>query len=823
MDSAVNGTDYFSPGERIRRKFWLPFPCQMAIMGSMSAALSSIDWPLILDQLAGEAGSESTREAVQSLPLSSDITEIVDQLQLIDEARMVEDCLPRLVFPDIRPILEAAHLGRLLLGVELYLTLRFLDILENARQFLTVYETEIPRLRERFQSLVGFPDLHQRLERSVASDGALLETASERLGPLRREVEALQLHTRQRMEALLNEPPYRDCLQDSYFTLRSNRYVLPIKSGFQSMEMGIVHDHSGSGQTVFLEPTEIIKLNNRLRLAEIELAQEETRILRELSLMLAHQHPALETTFAQLTDFDLVLAKTRLSIRLGGVCPAVDNDGVIHLQSAHHPLLKLSLLDRSVPNDLLLKPPHRLLVISGPNAGGKTVALKTIALIAMLVRVGIIPPVNSDSRIDLFDPILADIGDAQNLASNLSTFSGHLTRLNEIFVAAVRATSPPALILLDELMVGTDPQQGAALAQAYLEELLETSARIIVTTHYDALKALGLSRTDAESCSFEFDHDRHRSTYQLRYGQIGRSFALDLARELCFSPRMVQRAEAILDQSGGNLELMLARIDELQRKLEHERTQLAVAQRQLEGERTTFADWQQQKKSAQQQHLRLELTQFQQKLTALEHDLSAAVRQAIDQGSHSAIHAAQQARSQVVQETAELQHAIVEEPPALVLDLSKVRAGDTIRVTSFNKSGTVLFVDPKRGRLQVMIGGAVMSVAATQCTPENGPRPSVKRLGSAPFERTSAPLPTLDTTLDLRGQRVEEALAQLTPFLDRTLLEQRDTCFILHGHGTGALKKAIREELSRSPYIASFHPGNAAQGGDGVTVVALRE
>ncbi|TNE88803.1 MAG: hypothetical protein EP330_13510 [Deltaproteobacteria bacterium] len=781
-------------------------------MDLISETLEGLDWPRVLDALAQHTGTAAGGRAARALTrLSLDDVRLAHDA--IDEVRaLIED--DRAVHVagvhDIRPWVQTTTKGGVLEVAELRAIGDSLLAMEELGEQLLDAGELAPVLGRMGETLPIGLDLTAELRDAFDRSGQLSGERYPELAELRRRITELHGAIRNTLEELVKGDSLADMLQDRFVTQRSDRYVLPLKAFAKGHDVGIVQGVSGSGQTVFVEPHQVVQLNNRLRIAEGELEATEKRILAQLSRWVSTEASGILDGLDATTAIDLVLARERLASALQCTRPHVGTDGVIRVTGARHAVLALRGV-KVVPNDLTLSSAQPALVLTGPNAGGKTVALKTLALCALLVSIGCWVPADEGSRVDLFDGVLASIGDAQSVAEDLSSFSGHLTVLREMLAAA----GPGQLLLLDELAVGTDPTQGAALAQAVLERLVASGARVVVTTHFSRLKSLAV--VDERFAAAAVEHVDGEPTYRVVQGATGESHALAIARRMKLDEALLERTESLI----GEGERAFSAATEA---LEIERSQLTRARIQAEARAA-------------------ELEALARKLEAREARIRARAKELEEQaaqGFRDRLDRAEQAIGQVV---AELQkkpsHAGVAQARATVgalaslaprttedvePDEAELAAGDEVRL----KTGQIGKVLSLRGnRVEVQTGGITVRTKRAELTRLAGPS-QVVRAVTPTFEVRKAPAPSLEqavriegNTLDLRGKRVDEGLMEVETFLDRASRGGWDSVFILHGHGTGAMKRAVREYLRTAGEVSEWMPANADQGGDAYTVVAV--
>jgi DNA mismatch repair protein MutS2 len=766
-----------------------------------------LDWPELCARLAAQADSSRGRTACQGLPLCESAAEARERMADVSELQTLlrlGESLPGLGFPEIEAHLLAVGQGAPLGPEELRQVADFCETAASARRFYGRVADQDPRVQApRMSKLAAGLGYHDELVRMARETfdaaGELRDGASPDLGRLRRERDLVAARVRSEADRLLQSEEYAPFLQDQFVTLREDRFVLPLRASFKSMGLGIVHDTSRSGETVFVEPTALVELNNRLKVAEIEIRRESRRILEELAGVVSQAAEGLRQDREILTRLDFLAAAARLAVAYDGTPVEIVDQPIVDLRLLRHPLLALRAVEsrsKVTPNDVALgqvaeHSTAKVLVVSGPNAGGKTVLLKSVGLAALLARAGLPVPAAPGSRVGFFHQVLADIGDQQSVMGDLSTFSAHLANLSGILNLAQAANGENLLILCDELMVGTHPQQGAALTGAMLEVLADAPGLVMVTTHFDNLKAMAETDGRFRNAGMEYDLQKLRPTFRLKDGVPGRSYAFDIAARIGLPAPVLDRARALMDASHLGLEETLRNLQEREQALERSNQALEAARRELEQAKQdldTQADASQAAAAA---------------LTRRERELAVRSREAVD----AAVREAREAISEIVREAKRTRTAQAVEAARAALER---KAKET---TAALPEAEPLDVT----KLRQALANRALGVSSTS---KKASTHAARAASERPAEPTA--MQTGANTLDLRGQRADEALGELEAFLDRTALEGADTVFIIHGHGTGALRKVVREYLATSPYVERFRPGGTGEGGDGVSVVSLR-
>ena len=767
-------------------------------------ALARLEFPAIRRLLADRTAFAPGRELAEALHPTTDLRE-AERLQ--DEtaaARALLRASPSAGLRgarDIRDALRRARLGGALDPEQLVAvadTVRAAD-----RLFGDVHP--YPPLAARTRYARPPTDLAAAVENAIGPTGDVLDRASARLGSLRGDLRAAQARLQQRLDGLVRSPELTRVLQDPIVTQRGGRYVGPVKAEHRGAVKGIVHDQSASGQTVFIEPLEILEANNALREAELAERVEVQRILEDLSRRVERAGEDLDAVTTALAAIDLVLAKAHLAESLESTRPDLNAEGLLDIIQARHPLLVEQ--GSVVGIDVQLGGDFRVLVVTGPNTGGKTVTLKTIGLLTLMAAAGLQLPTAAHSRVPVVRRVFADIGDEQSIAQSLSTFSSHLRNV----VATLADAERGDLALLDEVGAGTDPDEGAALAMAVLETLLERGVLVAATTHYPELKAFALSTPGVRNASMEFDPDTLRPTFRLHLGLPGASNAFAIAERLGLERSVLTRADAHLSELHRSLERTL-------REAERERTELATA---LETARVAEADAARAAGEAEGDAARIrdDAARALRRARAEADELLLQARRALRQAEEARDRAAKRnlvedARAALAEaETARAASAPTEPRMTAAIPIA---VGAPVLIDGVSEPGTLLSVDD-RGMADVAAGALRLRVPAAQLRPARESE-AVPR-SDRPVIRGSAP--SVPLQLDLRGARAEEALAVLDRYLNDAAVAGVERIRIVHGKGTGALRAAVRAALAEHPLVREHEPAGPGEGGDGATIVRL--
>ena len=799
-----------------------------------SKTSDDLEWGVVLHALAGACQSELGQLVARRLPLLQHRESLERRLREVEEATRLLTAPETPSVSGMQPIglpLDHARRGGSLEPSELRAVAQNAQIATSLRRCVAQNAPLAPLLQQIADDLLPLPDISRAIDLAIEADGRVADAASPDLGALRRRVKNYQDRVRTRAEAFLKDEDFKPFLQDEFFTVREGRFVLPIRSGEKGNVGGIVHGTSQTGHTIYIEPTAIVELNNDMRLAQMEVEEEERRILARLSRLVAAKADALESNEDLLVFLDVTLAMGRLSLRLGAGRPALSRGTRLVLRQARHPALVLRAQEAEkpfdvVPNDIELDEDVRVLVISGPNTGGKTVSLKTIGLCCLMARAGLHITAGPDSAVPLVTGLFTDIGDDQSIERDLSTFSAHVVNI----ASFLDRVGKDSVVLLDELFAGTDPTQGAALATALLERLAARGAFVAVTTHLEALKTVAFHTEGFANASMGFDLTALAPTYRLSLGLPGSSYALRIAQRLGFPASLTERAAELTNPGNAEIEPILRQLEAQQRRMERKESELGRARVELERQRTQVERELRKLKAREVGVVHEETKEALAELESVRgllRDQTRRLQSAGDDIDHAEI-----ARVKAEVETkarALAERARQTAPPPKGEQRAKVRTaevGTDAYVKTFKRKGRVLEVNGDR--VVVQVGGirATVSVGEllTLTDEERNPTPvrtyTVAAPGDVPEDDVIGPQ-TSDNTVDLRGMRVDEALERMELFLDSLYRASVHGAYIIHGHGTGALKRAVRELLPTSRYVRKYRAGERGEGGDGVTVAFL--
>lgn len=791
-----------------------------------------LEYKRILSRLREKAGTTLGKELAGGLLPSGDREEVRERLQQTAEAVYVSSMAqpPLGGIKDIRESIKKVGLGAVLAPDELLDILTTMYAMREMKRFFKELEAEAPILKNWARSLEILGQLEKDLEHIVDEHGNLRDDASVELKRIRREIRSSQAKIKDHLAGLLHNNEYQKYFQEAIVTMRGDRYVLPVKQEYRQHFPGIVHDQSATGSTLFIEPMAVVNLNNDIKQLTAAERHEVERILRAASQKIRKNDSQLMDNCEIMAQVDFAFAKANLAYEMKATEPVLNEAGVTKLMSARHPLLPP---DKVVPIDITIGDSYSMLLVTGPNTGGKTVSMKTFGLLVLMAQSGLFLPVESGSEIAVYSNIYADIGDEQSIEQSLSTFSAHMTHL----VSILDKVEPEDLVLLDELGAGTDPEEGAALAMAILERLLTIKATVLATTHYSELKTFAFGREGIENACVEFDVATLRPTYRLLIGIPGASNAFAISRRLGLSESLIIRAKQLIQADHAQFEQVINQLEK--EKMLYEQMNADIETRLRRAEQM----------EAKAEAMRVELNQKKADILRRAKDEGAALvrrmrreseevisqlkEQFNDQGIQKRQAAIQAARDQINEAAGKVRPGIVSVKAfRKPVDLKTLEPGDIIYVTKLDQKGTVLSIRGKE--LEVQLGSLKTNVKARDCTfVEKAPKekPSAKGgangslSGGGGRKRGSSFISKAQEAhrdIDIRGMMVDEAEMVLGKFLDDSVMAGLSQVLIIHGKGTGALRKGVHAYLKRHRNVASFNFADMSEGGTGATLVELQ-
>lgn len=716
-------------------------------------------------------------------------------------------------FPDMRGCLKRAHAALYLSPGELLGVARCLKAIRLCKEALESAE-DCPLLGNLAQWLQAHRSIEEEIGRCIAGEEEISDGASPALLRIRRSMRIANDRVRERLGNMIRSATFQKYLQEPLVTIRNGRFVLPVKQEYRQNVPGLIHDQSGSGATLFIEPTAVVELGNEYKKLLGEEEEEIQRILSELTALCAPYSQDILEGLGILGQVDLAFAKARLGREMEGVQPEMDQQGFLRIIKGRHPLIPK---EQVVPIDVWLGEEFTTLIITGPNTGGKTVTLKTVGLFALMAQSGLFIPAQTGSRLPVFQAVYGDIGDEQSIEQSLSTFSSHMTNIVEI----LKQADAGSLVLLDELGAGTDPVEGAALAMSILEELHSRGCRTVATTHYSEIKAFALTRAGMENASMEFDVDRLCPTYRLFIGIPGKSNAFEISKRLGMEERLIEKAREYLKGEDVKFEDVISGAEAQRRQAEEER-RLAAAERDATAKLREEMEKQRARLEGERETLRAKAREDSRRLVNETREemekLVAAIRAIPGLDQRAADRVIQRSRDALRQREADLAEPLEKKSQDPGAAPKQVRPGETVRILSLDQKATVLSPADAKGDVQVQAGIMKLTVKLKDLRLIQDTAPT-KGVGKVQLDTQRQG----GLELDVRGKLVDEAILEVDRYIDNCLMSGLDQVSIIHGKGTGALRAGIQDYLKRDKRVKSYRMGAYGEGDAGVTVVTLKK
>lgn len=781
--------------------------------------LRVLEFTKIRDMLTEKALTPLGAEKCQALAPSTNFQEISEWQEETEEALVVLTYVgghPMASFSDVRPYLALCDKGATLSPKALLEIATLMRACRTARSALVTERDNTPRLKEKASLLGSFRNLEDDITTAILSEDEIADKASNELANIRRHLRGATERIKERLNSMIRSSAYQKYLQDPILTMRNDRYVLPVKAEYRASVPGLVHDQSASGATLFIEPMAAVEMGNELKQWEAKEKQEIERILAALSAEIAPYAVQLKENLELLAELDFAFAKGLLSRDMSGVTPKMNRDGFINIIRGRHPLIDR---EKVVPSNLWMGREFTTLIITGPNTGGKTVTLKTVGLFTLMAQAGLHVPADLGTELAVFQQVFADIGDEQSIEQSLSTFSGHMTNI----VGIMNEVTADDLVLFDELGAGTDPTEGAALAQTILTALLRKKVRTLATTHYSELKAFALSTPGVENASVEFNVETLRPTYRLSIGVPGKSNAFEISRKLGLSEGLIDEAKKLLSTEDKRFEDVIAnaeyhrQVAEKERKLAEQaaaettklRDEAEFLRREMEAKRE--ASLRKAKDEARRilenarresESVMRELKQMKKSAASGPDMQAAALRKRLEDGIDSLSEGLAQKTDRV------------DKPP------KTLKVGDEVEILNLKTRGVVLSAPDAKGEVQLQAGIVKLKAHISQLRLVKE-EPAKKQKSSFHAE-TGAMTRTVPMECDVRGMALDEAIPVVDQYLDEAVLASLTEVSIIHGKGTGVLRSGIQQHLRRHPHVKSFRLGVYGEGESGVTVVTLK-
>lgn len=786
-------------------------------------SLNILELPAVLDMLAAEAVTDGGKEACRSLRPSSDRLEVKNRLAETSAAKemMVVRGSPSLSgIKDIRPSLSRADLGGSLNTIELLNIARVLQCARLVKGYTSDDKLGKSCIDHLFAALHANRFLEEKITGSIVGEDEIADSASSELANIRRKIRAASARVRDCLQKIISSPSYAKVLQEPIITMRSDRFVVPVKAECKGAIPGLVHDISASGATLFIEPMAAVKANNELRELTAKEKTEIERILAELSADCAAHAEDIASDYSYLITLDGIFARAKLSYKLNGIEPELREKGVV-LRRARHPLLPK---DKAVPISLELGEDFDTLIITGPNTGGKTVTLKTIGLLNVMAQCGLHIPANDGSGVPVYRHVLADIGDEQSIEQNLSTFSAHMTNIVHI----LNECDADSLLLFDELGAGTDPTEGAALAIAVIEHARKMGANVAATTHYAELKVYATNENGIQNASCEFDVETLSPTYRLLVGVPGKSNAFAISERLGLSKEIIDDAKARIGVQNASFEATIEKLEQTRALLERDRAETAKKLREAEesakkaaflrAELSVRLEKADEKAKRDAERIIAEARQTAENTFAELDEMRRKMND--DEQTQEINHARSELRRKLNESQGKLKAKAPEQPKEEKKSARDVRAGDTVEIKSMGVKAEVIDVNLD-GTLNLRAGIMNVKLKPDDVYLIEGHAAKQKKQ-SVTLAGSTAPRAAVSPEIDLRGMESIEAVNAAEQYIDSAVMGKLKTVTIIHGKGTGALRAAVQQMLKRNKAVKSYRLGRFGEGESGVTIVELK-
>ena len=798
--------------------------------------LQTLEFYKITESLAEQAKSEAGRNFCEKIKPLKDRDEIERHL------KETSDGLTRIFkygeisfagIKDMVPFAKRLEIGSSLNMSELLFVSNLLMVTKRAKVYGKSDErgNEISdSLSRYFDELDAVESLYKEISRCVLSEEEMADDASVELHSIRRNKNKANERIRAELNSMLSKTSVRDCLQETVVTTRGGRYCLPVRAEFKSQIPGMVHDQSASGQTLFIEPMAVVALNNEVRELELKEKEEIARILKELSLMVAEHINELKQNYYLLSKLDFIFAKAMLAKDMEGSAPKIKEEGAVILKGARHPLLNKETV---VPLTVTLGEEYHTLIITGPNTGGKTVALKTVGLLSLMALSGLFIPAKDGCEIPMFEEVYADIGDEQSIEQSLSTFSSHMTNIVRI-LKGLEKSKKHDLVLFDELCSGTDPNEGAALATSILEKVHEAGALCMATTHYAELKMYALSTEDVENASCEFNVETLSPTYRLLVGVPGKSNAFAISKKLGLSDEVLKTAKEHMDETDKSFDHLFVDLEQKRVAMEKEQEEISRQKKEIESLKQSYADKQKRIDEQKEKILREANEKASNILQDAKNNADAAIRNINKYGDiNPDMSKLEQERSKLGKKLKNTQAKSVQPVKNTnhkELKPKDLHIGDGVKVLSMNLTGTVHTLPNAKGDLEVQMGimHTKVHISDLELLEEKNPyaTPSKKQRkaagiakGAGAFNKSAS----ISAEIQLLGMTTDEAIVVLDKYLDDAYISHLGQVRVVHGKGTGALRSAVHDFLRRNKLVDSYRLGEYGEGDAGVTIVTFKE
>lgn len=788
-------------------------------------SLKVLEYNKIIDLLATKASSSLGLKYIEELTPSSEYEEVKDMLEETSEAQAIlikRGHVNLGGIQDVSDSVKRAEIGAVLDPGSLLKISGSLRAARNLKRSLDSGEEEdfnYPRIQALSNALYVYRDIEDEIDNAIISEVEISDNASPTLRSIRRGILQKNQSIRSKLNSIISSTTYQKYLQDAIISVRGDRFVVPVKAEYRSQVAGIIHDQSSSGATLFIEPMSIVEMNNELRKLKLDEQEEIEKILAELTRMVGEVAGDILSNQIILGKLDFAFAKGKLSIAMKAIEPVLNNDKHINIKNGRHPLLDSN---KVVPNNIYLGEDFDTLVITGPNTGGKTVTIKTIGLFALMTQSGLHIPADYGSSMCVYDNVFADIGDEQSIEQSLSTFSSHMTKI----IGILNEVTSDSLVIFDELGAGTDPVEGAALAIAILEDVNMAGAKCIATTHYSELKNYALTKPRVENAAVEFDVNTLSPTYKLLIGVPGKSNAFEISRKLGLKNYIIDRAKEFINTDNIELEDVLQNVEKNRIKAEQERAEAEQLKKEIEEikaeydrklEKLTISREKMMEKARSEafsitRQAKEEADNILKELRSME----------IEMASKEKNRKIEALRKELADSMGNLQPSVKSMivPKVSNKEIKDLKPGDEVKVITLNQDGSVVSVDKKKKEAVVQIG--IMKMTLPFKALQIAPKDKKSTVTKSTRKIISSKSGSVKSEVDLRGMNLEEAIMEVDKYLDDACVAGLETVTIIHGVGTGVLKKGLQDVLKKNRHVKSQRPGQYGEGGMGVTIVEIK-
>lgn len=788
-------------------------------------SLKVLEYNKIIDLLATKASSSLGLKYIEELTPSSEYEEVKDMLEETSEAQAIlikRGHVNLGGIQDVSDSVKRAEIGAVLDPGSLLKISGSLRAARNLKRSLDSGEEEdfnYPRIQALSNALYVYRDIEDEIDNAIISEVEISDNASPTLRSIRRGILQKNQSIRSKLNSIISSTTYQKYLQDAIISVRGDRFVVPVKAEYRSQVAGIIHDQSSSGATLFIEPMSIVEMNNELRKLKLDEQEEIEKILAELTRMVGEVAGDILSNQIILGKLDFAFAKGKLSIAMKAIEPVLNNDKHINIKNGRHPLLDSN---KVVPNNIYLGEDFDTLVITGPNTGGKTVTIKTIGLFALMTQSGLHIPADYGSSMCVYDNVFADIGDEQSIEQSLSTFSSHMTKI----VGILNEVTSDSLVIFDELGAGTDPVEGAALAIAILEDVNMAGAKCIATTHYSELKNYALTKPRVENAAVEFDVNTLSPTYKLLIGVPGKSNAFEISRKLGLKNYIIDRAKEFINTDNIELEDVLQNVEKNRIKAEQERAEAEQLKKEIEEikaeydrklEKLTISREKMMEKARSEA---FSITrQAKEEADSILKELRSMEMEMASKEKNRKIEAL---RKELADSMGNLQPSVKSMivPKVSNKEIKDLKPGDEVKVITLNQDGSVVSVDKKKKEAVVQIG--IMKMTLPFKALQIAPKDKKSTVTKSTRKIISSKSGSVKSEVDLRGMNLEEAIMEVDKYLDDACVAGLETVTIIHGVGTGVLKKGLQDVLKKNRHVKSQRPGQYGEGGMGVTIVEIK-